>query len=110
VDPPLRQRFFPDYNAAAALYWSGLTAVGLAVTAWAAFRLVALPPAQLWQVLGIVLVAVIGVTTLIVALPMVVMFQATLHYYFGQQEAAEREAIERSNRERAEAAQETAAA
>jgi diguanylate cyclase (GGDEF)-like protein/PAS domain S-box-containing protein len=46
-----------------------------------------------------------GVTTLIVALPMVAMFQATLHYYFAQQEATEREAAERSSRERAEAAQ-----
>jgi diguanylate cyclase (GGDEF)-like protein/PAS domain S-box-containing protein len=46
-----------------------------------------------------------GVPTLIVALPMIAMFLATLHYYFAQQEATEREAAERSNRERAEAAQ-----
>ncbi|MBV8210526.1 MAG: EAL domain-containing protein [Burkholderiaceae bacterium] len=50
-----------------------------------------------------------GATTLIVAVPMVAMFQATLHYYFAQQEATEREALERSSRERAEASQREAA-
>ena len=261
----IRQRFFPDYNPAAAAYWSALTASGLAAIGFAVFKVASLPPAHVWQVLGIVLVAAIvamfplripktkysiaagdififlllllhgpqaavfgaavestaiawrttprwssrlfspaaaaiamlvcalafewvvsamaragvtgdgavfaatmlfaasyfvigptlvatvvhlkrnqwpsaaervrsvgwlglsyaasasvaavlylafrqfGVTTLIVALPMVAMFQATLHYYFGQQEATEREAVERSNRERAEAAQREAA-
>jgi diguanylate cyclase (GGDEF)-like protein/PAS domain S-box-containing protein len=46
-----------------------------------------------------------GLSTLIVALPMIAMFLTTLHYYFAQQEATEREAAERSIRERAEAAQ-----
>jgi diguanylate cyclase (GGDEF)-like protein/PAS domain S-box-containing protein len=50
-----------------------------------------------------------GFSTLVVALPMVGMFQATLHYYFAQQEATEREAAERASRERAEAAQREAA-
>src|SRR5467141_5022574 len=50
-----------------------------------------------------------GASALIVALPMIAMFLATLHYYFAQQEATEREAAERSNRERAEAAQREAA-
>jgi len=50
-----------------------------------------------------------GASTLIVALPMIAMFLATLHYYFAQQVATEREAAERSNRERAEAAQREAA-
>ena len=50
-----------------------------------------------------------GFSTLVVALPMVAMFQATLHYYFAQQEATEREATERASRERAEAAQREAA-
>jgi diguanylate cyclase (GGDEF)-like protein/PAS domain S-box-containing protein len=261
----IRQRFFPDYNAAAAAYWLALTASGLVATGFAVVKVASLPPSHVWQVLAITLVAAIvamfplripktkysiaagdififlllllhgaeaavfgaaaesaaiawrttprwssrvfspaaaaiamlvcaqtfesvvtampragmagdgavfvatmlfaatyfvvgptlvatvvhlkrnqwpslaervrsvgwlgmtyaasasvaavlylafrqfGVTTLIVALPMVAMFQATLHYYFGQQEATEREAIERSNRERAEAAQREAA-
>ena len=50
-----------------------------------------------------------GAATLVVALPMIAMFLATLHYYFAQQEATEREAAERSSRERAEAAQREAA-
>ena len=50
-----------------------------------------------------------GISTLVVALPMIAMFLTTLHYYFAQQEATEREAAERSIRERAEAAQREAA-
>jgi diguanylate cyclase (GGDEF)-like protein/PAS domain S-box-containing protein len=50
-----------------------------------------------------------GAPMLIVALPMIGMFLATLHYYFAEQEATERESNERSNRERAEAAQREAA-
>jgi diguanylate cyclase (GGDEF)-like protein/PAS domain S-box-containing protein len=50
-----------------------------------------------------------GVSTLVVALPMIAMFLTTLHYYFAQQEATERETAERSIRERAEAAQREAA-
>ena len=50
-----------------------------------------------------------GLSTLVVALPMIAMFLTTLHYYFAQQEATEREAAERSIRERAEAAQREAA-
>ncbi len=46
-----------------------------------------------------------GVATVVVAAPMIAMFLTTLHYYFGQQESAEREAAERANRERAEAAE-----
>ncbi len=41
-----------------------------------------------------------GVPTLIVAVPIIAMFLTTMHYYFGQQEAAER-----ANRERVEAAE-----
>ena len=41
-----------------------------------------------------------GVPTLIVAVPIIAMFLTTMHYYFGQQEAASR-----ANRERVEAAE-----
>jgi diguanylate cyclase (GGDEF)-like protein/PAS domain S-box-containing protein len=45
-----------------------------------------------------------GVPTLIVAVPIIAMFLTTMHYYFGQQEAAER-----ASRERVEAAEREAA-
>ncbi len=45
-----------------------------------------------------------GVPTLIVAVPIIAMFLTTMHYYFGQQEAAER-----ANRDRVEAAEREAA-
>ncbi len=45
-----------------------------------------------------------GVPTLIVAVPIIAMFLTTMHYYFGQQEAAAR-----ANRERVEAAEREAA-
>jgi diguanylate cyclase (GGDEF)-like protein/PAS domain S-box-containing protein len=50
-----------------------------------------------------------GISTILVAAPMIAMFLTTVHYYFAQQEAAEREALERASRERAEAAQREAA-
>jgi diguanylate cyclase (GGDEF)-like protein/PAS domain S-box-containing protein len=46
-----------------------------------------------------------GVATVVVAAPMIGMFLVTLHHYFSQQEAAERETAERENRVRAEAAE-----
>ncbi len=50
-----------------------------------------------------------GVATVVIAAPMIAMFLTTVHYYFAQQESAEREAAERASRERAEAAQREAA-
>ncbi len=50
-----------------------------------------------------------GVVTVVIAAPMIAMFLTTVHYYFAQQEAAERELAERANRERAEAAEREAA-
>jgi diguanylate cyclase (GGDEF)-like protein/PAS domain S-box-containing protein len=50
-----------------------------------------------------------GLPTLIVAVPIIAMFLATLHFYFTRQEATEREAAERSSRERAQAAEREAA-
>ena len=46
-----------------------------------------------------------GVSTLVIATPLIAMFLTTLHYYFTGQEASEREAAERASRERAEAAE-----
>jgi len=50
-----------------------------------------------------------GVASIVVAVPMIGMFLATLHYYFSQQDAVEREAAELASRERAEAAERAAA-
>jgi len=50
-----------------------------------------------------------GIASIVVAVPMIGMFLATLHHYFSQQEAAEREVAERLARERAEAAERAAA-
>jgi diguanylate cyclase (GGDEF)-like protein/PAS domain S-box-containing protein len=55
----IRQRFFPDYNAAAAFYWVALVAGGLSALAFSAFRVAALPPGGIWQVLGIGLIAAV---------------------------------------------------
>jgi len=46
-----------------------------------------------------------GLEVVVFAAPMIAMFLATLHYYFAQQEATEREAAERASRERAEASE-----
>ena len=46
-----------------------------------------------------------GVSTVVVAAPIIAMFLTTLHFYFAQQEASERAAMERTQRERAEAAE-----
>jgi diguanylate cyclase (GGDEF)-like protein/PAS domain S-box-containing protein len=52
-------RFFPDYNAPAALYWGALVASGLTAFGLSVHRLASLPPADLWQVVAIGLVAAV---------------------------------------------------
>ncbi len=55
----IRQRFFPDYNAPAMLYWAVLVGGGLAAFAFSALRVSTLAPASIWQVLAIGLVAAV---------------------------------------------------
>jgi diguanylate cyclase (GGDEF)-like protein/PAS domain S-box-containing protein len=50
-----------------------------------------------------------GLTTVLVAVPMIGMFVASMRVYFAHQEAAEREAAERASRERADNAEREAA-
>src|SRR5258708_23596695 len=54
-----RQRFFPDYNAAATRYWAVLVAGGLAAAAFSGLRVASLSPASISQVLAIGLVAAV---------------------------------------------------
>jgi diguanylate cyclase (GGDEF)-like protein/PAS domain S-box-containing protein len=63
------------------------------------------------SVAGVLLLAhqQFGVASVAVAAPMIGMFLVTVHHYFNQQEAAERDAAEREHRARAEAAEQAAA-
>jgi diguanylate cyclase (GGDEF)-like protein/PAS domain S-box-containing protein len=53
----LRQRFFPDYNAAATAYWALLVTAGVTAFGFCAIRVSSLSTAGISQVVGISLVA-----------------------------------------------------
>src|SRR5258706_9576388 len=55
----IRQRFFPDYNAAATRYWAGLWPGGLVGAGPSAVRVSSRPPPNVWRVLAIGLVAAV---------------------------------------------------
>jgi hypothetical protein len=55
----IRQRFFPDYNAAATLYWAVLVAAGVTAAGFCALRVSLLSSANISQVLAIGLVAAV---------------------------------------------------